>query len=436
LNTNFVLFRASAGDKIGDEIATRLKVIATPTTMILDHAGKEVDWHVGYGPPPEKFLEKLELSAKGIDTVKALLARYAQDPKNVEVVFKLARKYDSRYNQPEKTTDLYQQVLALDPDGELGTTDYGDDKVSFTEYAEFSLGSLQTRGKERSPELLNAFIQKYPESKLLKTAYGRLGSFYRFNGSKEEATLFFEDYTSRYPDDLSVLNSYIARIIRDKDNLKKGIELGEKVNNEILKYNPDLYYMKDLAQLYILNGDKEKAEEVFGKRFVDGRLSWLTFGLMQYASFWADQKTNTESAEEVMELVMKVNPDDWYNFQTAAQNYMKLDKVEQALKIYGPEFIQKHPGDSSILNSYARFWGNLGKNLESALKAAKTSVELADAYYKWDTLAMVYQKMENFQEALIAAEKAYEMANDQVKVRYQARIQQIKKAIEKEKEKK
>jgi tetratricopeptide (TPR) repeat protein len=434
LNSNFVLFRAERGDKIGDEVYKRFNIRATPTTLMLDKDGSEYDWHVGYGPPPEKFLETIEKSVKGIDTFKSISEAYAKDPKNIEAVFKLARKYDSKYEQ-EKAKELYKEVLALDPDGKKGTTDYQEEKVTFTEYAEFSIGAMSAFARKIDPTPLQAFIKKYPESPLKKSAYQYLSSYYGRQASKEEAQKFFEAYTSKYPDDPYVLRSYISRIIRDKDNIDKGIELAEKIK-DVMKYNPDPRYQNYLAQLHMLKDNKEKADEVYGKRFMDRKVSRLTSGLMQYASFWVGQKENTESAQEMMELALKIYPDRWYNFRTAAQNYIRMGKEEKALKLFGPEYAAKHQNDADVLNSYAMFWAQQGKNLESALEAANKSVELQGAYYNWDSLATVYQKMKKHEKALKAAEKAYELADDQIKARYKAKLEQIKKAFEKEKEKK
>ena len=397
--------------------------------MVLDGDGSEVDWIVGYGPPPEKLIEKLEKIIKGIDTFKSFSEAYAKDPKNVETVFKLAQKYDRRYDE-EKATEMYKEVLALDPDGKKGMTDYEEQKVSFTEYAEYSLGALQAMSREMNPKPLEHFIQKYPETPLLKSAYQRLSYYYSRRAPKEEAQKFFEEYTSKYPDDPYVLSSYISRILRDKDGIDKGIELAEKIN-DIMKYNPDPRYVNYLAQLYALKENKEKAEEVYGKNFMEGRVSRLASGLMEYASFWVDQNENTESAEEMMELALKINPNSWYYFRTAAQNYIKLGKEEKALQLFGPEFAAKHQDDASVLNTYAWFWAGQGKNLESALEAAKKSVEMQGAYYNWDTVATVYQKMGMLEEALKAAEKAYELADDEIKARYKTKLDQIKKALEK-----
>lgn len=69
--------------------------------------------------------------------------------------------------------------------------------------------------------------------------------------------------------------------------------------------------------------------------------------------------------------------------------------------------------------------------LESALEEAKGSVEPQGAYYNWDTLATVCQMMKLYKDALEAMEKAYELADDGVKTRYKAKLDQMMKAMEK-----
>ena len=55
LNNNFVLYRVFIQDPAAEPVFTRYAVMATATVMVLDPDGSEVDWFVGYGPPPEKF---------------------------------------------------------------------------------------------------------------------------------------------------------------------------------------------------------------------------------------------------------------------------------------------------------------------------------------------------------------------------------------------
>jgi len=406
--------------------------------LLLGPDGAEIDWHVGYGPPPEKFQEKLENSLKGVDTVKSLSASYAKDSKNVDVVFKLAQKYDDRldpYDPPsrEKIGTLFKEVLALDPDGTKGLTAYGDKKVTYTEYAEFSLGLLAYRGGKRDIVPLKSFIKKYPESPMGKSAYMYINLFYSSMGTKEEAGKFFEEYVAKFSDDPNVLNYYVNRIIRDKEPLERGIELAEKIR-DMMKYNPDPRYIKNLAQLYILKGDPDKAENLYGKNFIEGRASMLAISLMDYANFWVQQNKNIDSAVAMSEMAVRLNPELWYTIQSLAQIHLKLNKDDKALEVYGPTYIKKYWDQSVNVRSYAAFWTRQGKNLESALEAAIRAVELTADAYDWDTLAQAYLKLKKYDAALKAEEKAIALAEGGPSAEsFKKKLEQIKKAMAEEK---
>jgi tetratricopeptide (TPR) repeat protein len=385
----------------------------------------------------------------GEETYKTLTARYAKEPTNVEVVFKLARKYNSRYS-PEmlaKSIELYRKVIALDPEGKAGnyTFEYTKYTVPYTQAAEFELGTSSVFGRKSDAAPLKAFIAKYPQSPLLKQAYAYLASYYQYYAAndaaaKADATKFFDEYTAKYPEDASVLNSYVEKIIKDKEPLDKGIELAEKVK-EVQGYprNPD--YAQNLAQLYILKGDAAKADEEYGKDFIDGYISNAVYALTGYANFWLEQNKNLDSAEAMADLAIKLAPaSQWYTLQTVAGIYAKLNKTDKALAVYGPEFLKKNMGDQNVLASYASFWNRQGKNLDSALEAARKSVELTSDYYNNYTLANILFKMKKYDEALKYAEKAVELVKPMaVKYegfstqQYEKLVKDIKDAIAKEK---
>ena len=415
------MYRASRGDKIGDTIYTKFNISATPTELFVDKDGNEVDWIVGYGPPADKFLEKLQKVLTGEETYKTLTAKYAKEPTNVPVVFKLAQKTSSRYTMPEKAKELYQKVITLDPQGKAGnyTFDYLKATVSYTQAAEFELGqeSIYARKPDAAP--LNNFIAKYPQSPLIKQAYSYLASYYQYNApsdaaGKADAQKFLEEYTAKYPQDASALNSYVEWIVKQKAPLDKGIELAEKVK-EIQGYPRNPEYAQNLAQLYILKGDAAKADEEYGKDFIDGYVSNAVYALTGYASFWIDQGKNLDSVEAAADTAVKMAPaSQSYTLQALAGIYTKLNKPDKALAIYGPAFIKANMGDQGILASYAAFWSRQGKNqegmnLESAQDAAKKSVELTSDYYNNYTLAKLLFKAKKYDEALKYAEKAVEL---------------------------
>jgi len=363
---------------------------------------------------------------KGIDTFKSISDQYAKDPDNIGLIFKMAKKYDDRFD-PEKAVEYYKMVIAKDPQGKKGTTEHNSKKVAYTEYAEYSIGAMLIFSRTRDTGPITAFIEKYPESVLLKDAYTRLASFYRFYGKKEEALKFFEKYTAQFPGDPNALNAYVSRVIKDKNNLDRGIELSEKVK-DLTRYNYNPSFMKNLAELHILKEDQEKAKEVYGDSFIQGRINNLAYSLSDYAEFWSEQGANQESAAEKMEMALLLMPDNIYLKQTAARIYLKMDRQDKALEKYGPDFIKGQQDKSDALSSYARFWAGMKKNLESALQASLKSVELDPSHYKYGTMSLVYSSLEKHAEALKAVEKAAELAGKDT-ARYQGQIAQIKKKI-------
>ncbi len=404
-----------------------------------------MDWIVGYGPPPDKFLEKLQKSLAGTDTYKSLTAACAKDPKNVELIFKLAQKCGSRYTDEmrAKSKDLYQSIVTLDPEGKAGTYtfDYIKATVSYTQAAEFELGQMTAFGRKPDPAPLKAFIAKYSGSPLQKEAYSYLTNYYQYTATKDDADKFFDEYTAKYPNDASVLNFYVQRIIKDKAPVDRGIELAEKVK-EITGYPRNPEYTQNLAQLYMLKGDTAKADEEYGKDFIDSYVWNTVYALTGYANFWLEQHKNLDSVEAMADLAVKMAPpsgSQWYLLQQVAGVYSKLDKTAKATATFGPDFAKKNWNDQNVLASYASFWNREGKNLESAEQAARRSVELAPDYYNNYTLAQILFKAKKYPEALKSAEKAVELVKPMAvkyqypTAQYETLVKQIKDAMAKEK---
>jgi tetratricopeptide (TPR) repeat protein len=286
---------------------------------------------------------------------------------------------------------------------------------------------------------MRAFIQKYEKSPLVKTGYMFMSIYYENYAAKDTAQAFFEEYTGKYPDELSALSSYVRRIIKDKEPLDKGIQLADKIG-ELTSYNPDPYDIRNRAELYWLKDDKAKAEEMFGKEFLKNQKSGMAFQLSSYADFWSEREANLDQAVEAIELAVKVQPDTPYLRQTAATIYAKLNKPDKALEVFGPEFVKKNYDKSDALYPYASYWNGQGKNLESALDAVRRLIEIQPGLTYFDIQAQILLKLKKYDEALQSAERALALARESAKRRpgfaikpYEARIQEIKTALAKEK---
>jgi len=396
--------------------------------MIIDSDGSEYDWFLGYDPPPDNFQARLEKSLRGEDTYKSIFAAYTKNPKSVDAVFKLARKYDDRFDQT-RAAEKYKEVIALDPVGKAGsyTTEYTKVTVPYTQYAEFAIATSNLFSEKPDIEPAKAFIRKYPESKLVKETYDQIARYYGYQAPKEEAAKFFPEYAAKFPNDARVLDAWLARIVKDKEPLDKGAELVARLE-ELTRDNPLTDINADIAEFYILKGDKAKADDVYGKDFMEGKVSRFAFDLMGYANFWLGNNANQESAVAMAETALKLQPENAYILQQVAAAYVKTGKDDRALVIFGPEYIKSKTDDANSLFGYARFWAMQGKNLDSALEAAKKSVELKPGvFFTWSTLSDVQLKLKNYPEALKAAEKACDLAEDYAKQGMQAKVDRIKK---------
>jgi tetratricopeptide (TPR) repeat protein len=349
-------------------------VPGTPLLLFLDGNGKEVDWIRGYSLPPDKFHEKILKVLRGEDTFKTLTASYAANPKDVQVLTKLAAKYYDR-GEYEKPVGLYKEVVAADPDGKMGMTDYGKFRVSCTELAEFLLGRAACYGQgfaKREGGSLERFLEKYPATKLKKEAYTSLSSFYSSWAKKEDKEKFFDKAFALYPDDPWLRYSYAIDAVYNKENLDRAIEVAEE-----MKSFSSSTAANTRAQLYAVKGDLTQAEAVYGREFGDSLVTGLVSALQSYASFWIRQKTNLDSAEKMLKTGIQLDPVGAGCRQTLADFYFTAGKPEKALEIFGPEFI-KTPGVRAYdLTWYARFWVQKKQNTESALEAVEMAVKSA-----------------------------------------------------------
>jgi len=379
-------------------------------------------------PPPENYQAKLQKILNGEDTFKTLSDAYADNPKDAATVFKLARKWSERQNIA-KSIEKYKEVVALDPQSTFGpyTDEFTKMTVPYTEYAVFQIAISGLRGPKPDMKPIWDFLAKYSKTKLMKDAYRRMAGFYSYTAPKEEAAKFFEDYTAKFPNDLNILDLWLARITRDKEPVEKGLELAEKIE-ELMRDVPSSFQINgDLAKFYLLKGDDAKAETWYGKEYVDTQTAIMAYNLVNYANFWLRKNLNQDSAISMAETALKLRPDETNIIIQAAGAFVMANKMDKALAIYGPAFMQKNMNEASALCSYASFWAFQQKNLDSALAAAKKSVKLKpDQYSMWYGLYSVYYQMKNYPEAIKTIEKVIELAPDAMKETYKKQLEKIK----------
>lgn len=309
-----------------------------------------------------------------------------------------------------QSKELYQKILTMDLQGQ--TASYYDEDykatIPYVEAAQFALAQTTVFGRQPDPAPMRKFVVDHPENPMAKAGYRYLSYYYGQVATQEAADKFFDDYNAKFPEDRDALAAYVERILKDKGPVDKGIEMAEKLK-KMAGYPPNPAFEQYLADLYILKGDPAKADGEYGKDFLDAYASNTFYSLISFADFWADQGRNIESAEAAADLALKFKPDDWFAYAETANIYAKLGKDDKALAVYGPDFVKKFGDDQLPLVNYAIFWTNAGKNLDSALDAARRSVELRPDYFNYFTLGQTLLRMKRYDEALAAAQKAVDL---------------------------
>ena len=191
----------------------------------------------------------------------------------------------------------------------------------------------------------------------------------------------------------------------------------EKFVNEFpnSKFTEEVY--QNMCSIYSRSGnDDEKGKIIIAaamKKYPENDGIQENFVRFSIRTGW-----ELDRAEKITGDYLKMNPESISALRYGADIQLKKGNDNKAMDIFGPKYykekIEPKPEDrnkASLLNSYAWFWAERGKNLESSIKASKKSIEIRpDAHGYWDTLSLLYLKQKKYDEALKAEEKALELS--------------------------
>ena len=475
---------------------------SNPTIVVINEKGDEIDRIVGAFIPLSKYRNKLQDFIDRKETFISLSAKVAKNKEDFKSAFKLAQKYEKMYKRDE-AAELYKMITA-DPEKAKNTmvsNPYGEDweKIDAYQMSKYSLARLKTYQRDYSG--LIEFLDEFPDGKAAELAYGLLSNYYVYLVNSEETLPFLKKMITKHPKNEKLLYYYIDFSIKQKTDLDNAVRAGNEIYKAMVE--PNYYRMFRYAKLLDLYGNEELIEEKYGNKFIETLTLFYTFNLAYYAGFWADkgknledalkrakqavqidpersyfrwitakvyakmdnfddalkifgteyietkmgekndlyyylnfwaeQGKNLEHALKIAKIYSEMSPDNPTGIQFIAKVLLKMGKEEEALKTYGPEFIKDMMENYRDLYSYAGFWAEEGKNLESALTAVQKSIELKELAYSWAVLGQVYQKMKKYEKALEAMNKAVELSTRRM-VSYEERIEEIKAAMTKSQE--
>lgn len=323
LEGDFVMFRAIYQEEAGKAVFDRFKVRGTPTTMIVNVQGEEVERVVGYDGEGEAFVKNLEGLSKSEDSYLVLLKKLAKKPDDLRTAALLMEKYVVRRNY-ENAGKMRDMVLSKENEAKKLTIPVygGKYEVSAYEAAKYE-ETFEKAGKVLS------FCREFPESKLKEEAFRNLRRFMYKKETSEEALAVYEELLVKYGNNIELTQSYVGYCASAKTNVDKGLKLAAGIYQ--VEKAGDLL-AQNYAKLYLIQGDKNNAAEVYGENFADlyGKAGDAD-GLNGYAWFWAVEGENLASALKAALKSIELK-DDANTWDTLSMVYWKQGKLEEAVQ--------------------------------------------------------------------------------------------------------
>ncbi len=193
-NANQINYKIDAEKGEGIDFAKKYGVSGYPTILFLDKDGNEIDRIVGYIPAKD-FLATIMDYNKGVNTLAYLKSALDKDPNNIEACLKMADKQMTFGNNAEAKKYLLN-IITQDPENKSGRKDD----------AEYKLASMSD--KETVIQNLTVFIEKNPNSDVLKDAMISLAESYSYLKSDAENTdKIYAQLNEKFPNDETVSSS-------------------------------------------------------------------------------------------------------------------------------------------------------------------------------------------------------------------------------------
>lgn len=279
----------------------------------------------------------------------------------------------------------------MDPAGKIMMRRENGEVVSCLEMADYQFARTHvvTFGLIESRRL-EEFIRKHPTSRLVRDATLDMMAGYFTDA---DGASVYERIEAAFPHDLRIANrlagqarsysQYNSKGGKDP-NIERSLRMSENALREAAAV-PLSETAQNVAQLQILNGNPDKAEQAFGRGYRSDQVKAWAEASIGYAEFWLGRKRNMGDAETAIDLALSLGPGDPGLRRRAAALFLSpLAKPDKALDIYGPEFLKSVPSSPQDLFSYFSFWIVNNTNEASALAALEEVLKLKpeSVYYR------------------------------------------------------
>lgn len=296
------------------------KTPGTPTVLLLGTDGKEIDRVIGFDEKDKDgYIQNLKDLTEGKNTLSDILSRKEKSPEDVDINYKLAKKYITRY-ESDKAQSYFKKVLELDP----------EDTKGHKAEASYNLALHEARANQNI-EPLKAFMATNSEEEYLTTSYATLANHYQRARDTDKVIETYDEALQKMPENSTIMFYYASTIISNKiENLyPKALELIQKARTLDPGLEMSTYFV--LTQYYQNLDDTEKVVETLEEAIQKFPQS---FGLK---SFYADviyrNKIEGKYALgiELAKVGLDANPRSGRSWYTIGQLYYLNGDLEKAV---------------------------------------------------------------------------------------------------------
>jgi tetratricopeptide (TPR) repeat protein len=268
----------------------------------------------------EETFQMIKDYAAGVNTLPALQNELDANPDDVELNYKMAKKFQARY-EPDKTAPFFGKVLELDPEDEKGY------KTEATyEVAVFEASTNQ------NIEPLKAFIASDPSEDYLVRAYSSLASTFQRKRESDKSVETYEEALMKLPDNARLNYSYASTVFNSQmeDLYEKALERNEKAKT----LDPDLETstVRNMIRYYTNTDNTDMVIETY-----EGAIQkWPDNNGFKSSYASAINSMEIESKYDygidLMEKTIEANPDSITYYYSLSNLYHKKGELEKAVE--------------------------------------------------------------------------------------------------------
>lgn len=331
----------------------------SPSLLISDAEGKEIDRLSGFKYNLDGYKAQLEKYLNGIDLYENIKNQYRKNPDDLTIAFKMAQKLHDRKKYKE-ASEIYYFIAANPFIARTIEVDlpYSRDRVNLYENVRYKLSSdFSYRYSPVRISMLERFINEFPNGFYSLSAYKKLAYHYAIKGNKDKAKKFYINAINKYPEEIVLVTNFLLYSQNQINGIDYAVKFAEKTYN----------YCKSLIKNDINLNEARRIE--------------ISTFLKEYAKFCLKTNYKIKHGIEIAVTALELTPEEASCHEILAKLYSADKRLEKALEIYGPEYIE-YETDYSVLDNYFQFWIKEGINIESAINAAEKMINFAPFDYR------------------------------------------------------